>query len=207
VLGRNVPDELLNDDGLAGAGPAEHRRLAAFQERADEVHDLHTGLEDLGGRRLVGERRWRAVDRVAAGPGHRTLAVDRLADDVEDPTEGLGADRHRDRRSGVDRLHSAPEPIGGRHGDGPDPVVPKMLLHLGDDELAVVALHGERVIDLRQVPFLELDIEHRPDDLDDLACSFAFGGLCTLIRLRRFYGHLMIPSRLRRLMRFPAFPL
>jgi len=44
-----------------------------------------------------------------------------------------------------------------------------MLLHLGDDELAVVAFDREGVIDLRQVSFLELHVEHRPDDLHDLA--------------------------------------
>src|SRR5260221_569104 len=67
VLGGDVADELLDDDGLARAGAAEHGRLATLEERADEVNDLHARLEDLGRRRLVGEEGRGAGDRVAAG--------------------------------------------------------------------------------------------------------------------------------------------
>src|SRR5439155_70524 len=35
VLRRDVPDDLLNDDGLSAAGTAEHRGLSALQEPAD----------------------------------------------------------------------------------------------------------------------------------------------------------------------------
>ena len=56
-----------------------------------------------------------------------------------------------------------------------------MLLHTADqvDRHALevgIDLHG--VVDFRQVPFLELGVERRADDLDDLARlgSLAVGG-------------------------------
>src|SRR2546426_472163 len=56
VLGRDVPDELLDDDRLPHPGAAEHGSLSTLEERADEVDDLHPGLEDLGLSRLLCER-------------------------------------------------------------------------------------------------------------------------------------------------------
>ena len=63
VLLGDVADELLDDDRLADAGPAEDADLAALLERADEVDDLQPGLEDLDIGRLLVERRSGAVDR------------------------------------------------------------------------------------------------------------------------------------------------
>src|SRR6185295_14175089 len=63
VLLGDVPDQLLDDDGLADAGAAEDADLAALLERADQVDDLEAGLEDLDLGGLVLEGRWRAVDR------------------------------------------------------------------------------------------------------------------------------------------------
>ena len=65
VLGGDVADQLLDDDRLADAGPAEDADLAAAPERGDEVDDLDAGLEDLRlGLHLV-ERRGIAMDRQA----------------------------------------------------------------------------------------------------------------------------------------------
>jgi len=60
------------------------------------------------------------------------------------------------------------EPVGGRHRDGAHPVVSEVLLDFGDHVSAVLALHHERVVDLGQVAFFELNVEDRADDLDDL---------------------------------------
>ena len=51
VLGGDVADQLLDDDGLAGAGAAVGADLATLGEGGDEVDDLDAGLEDL--RRVV----------------------------------------------------------------------------------------------------------------------------------------------------------
>ena len=64
----DVVDQLHDDDGLADAGAAERADLAALEERADQVDDLDAGREHLRRRRLIGERRRRAVDRDSACP-------------------------------------------------------------------------------------------------------------------------------------------
>ena len=63
VLGRDVVDQLLDDDGLAHARAAEQADLAALQERLDQVDDLDAGLEHLLAGRLLVERRRLAMDR------------------------------------------------------------------------------------------------------------------------------------------------
>jgi peptide chain release factor 1 len=98
VLLRDVVDQLLDENRLADSRAAEEADLAAPHERRDQVDDLDPGLEDLDLRREVAEA-WRvAVDRPALHTvGWCFLLVDRLADHVPEPAEGLLADRHRDR--------------------------------------------------------------------------------------------------------------
>ena len=190
MLVPDVPDELHDHEGLADSGPAEDRGLAALLERADEVDDLDAGLEDLGGRRLVHERWRRAMDGVAAHALHRPLAVDRIAGDVEEATERRGTDRHRDRLPGREHLHAAPQAVARVHRDGADPVVAQVLLDLGHELALVVARDPERLVDLGQVTFLERHVQHRPDDLDDVAevLFLRFGDL-----FRGLDGHVSYP--------------
>src|SRR6266849_5656851 len=53
VLIGDVADELLDDDGLAGAGASEQPDLRALGEGAHEVDDLDPSLEDLDLRLLL----------------------------------------------------------------------------------------------------------------------------------------------------------
>ena len=174
VLHRDVVDQLLDDDGLADAGAAEQPDLAAAQVRLEQVDDLDAGLEHLQLGRLILERRRGAVNRPALGRLDRTIGeVDRLAEHVHDAAERRGADRHRDRRAGVDDLHAAAHAVGRLHRDGADAVLAEVLLDLADDVDGLAAGPGredpDRVVDGRQVPGLELDVDDRSDDLDDLA--------------------------------------
>src|SRR5207245_10780890 len=63
VLARDAIDHLLDDDGLADAGAAEHPDLSTLHVRLDEVDDLDAGLEHLDLRLELVERRRVAVDR------------------------------------------------------------------------------------------------------------------------------------------------
>ena len=108
----------------------------------------------------------------------RAALVDRLAEDVQDAAEGLAADRHRDRRAGVDGLHAADHAVGRLHGDAADLVLADVVRHFDDDvdghlsELAVVD-DADGVVDRRKMSFLELDVDGRADDLDDPGRSVA----------------------------------
>ena len=173
VLARDVVDQLLDQDGLAGAGAAEEADLAALHVRRDQVDDLEAGLEDLDGRREVAERGRVAVDRPPlACPPARLLLVDRLADHVPDPAERRVADGDRDRRARVDDVDAAREPVRRVHRDGADAIVAEVLLHLRDQRPAATVagrhLDRERVVDPRQL-VREDGVDDDALDLDHLA--------------------------------------
>ena len=65
VLLGEVVDQLLDQHRLADAGAAEQADLAALGVGREQVDDLDAGLEHLGRRRQVLDRRRRAVDRPA----------------------------------------------------------------------------------------------------------------------------------------------
>jgi hypothetical protein len=127
-----------------------------------------------------GAPRWIGQRRASAGIGG--AVVDRLTEHVEDATERGRADRHRDRRAGVDDVHAAHDGVGARHGDRAHRVATDVLLHLDRDvdPRAVRRRAGDpqRVVDLGQVLGLELDVENRADDLHDLADVVRGDGGC-----------------------------
>ena len=102
---------------------------------------------------LLLERRRRAVDRVALlRVGDRALAVDRLAEQVEDAAQALLAHRHRDRRAGVGRLHAAHQAVGRGHRDAAHDVVADVQRDLDREvDAARRVLDQDRVVDRRQL--------------------------------------------------------
>ncbi len=173
VLGRDVVDELHDEDRLADAGAAEKARLAAAGVRSDEVDDLDARLEDARRRLLLVELRRGAVDRPELLVADRCgVVVDRLAEHVEHAAEALGADRHHDRMARVLSLHAAREAVGGAHGDAARDAVTEMLHDLDDevdlDVLAYRPLDGDGVEDGRQFAGREFNIYDRSDDLYNL---------------------------------------
>src|SRR6185295_3177907 len=101
VLRRDVANQLLDEHGLAHAGAAEQPDLAAALIRREQVDDLDARLEQLLLGLLLVERGCRTMERIPLFRVHRPLAVDRVADEVEDAPETLLSDRHRDRRTRV----------------------------------------------------------------------------------------------------------
>src|SRR5215208_121785 len=172
----NVPDQFLDDDRLADAGTAEDADLAALLERADQVDDLEARLEDLDLGRLLVEGGCRAVDRQGVGAVDVALAVDRVAEDVEDTAEGHLAHRNGDRSARVDDGHIASEPVCRRHRHGSDPVVAEVLLDLAHERSLAVALDLDRVVDGRQLAGRTLDVDDRTRDLDHAAVLSGCGG-------------------------------
>ncbi len=164
VLGRDVVDQLLDQNGLADAGAAEQADLAALGVRGEEVDDLDAGLEDLLGRGQVLGARGGTVDRPAILALDRRALVDRLAEQVEDPAERVLADGHGDRGAGVDDGVAAAQAVGGVHRDRADAVVAEVLLDLEREveRVATVAL-GDLDLEGR----VDLGQAVREDDVDD----------------------------------------
>jgi len=167
VLLGDVPDQLLDDDRLAGSGASEEADLGALDEGADEVDDLDPRLQDLDRRLLVVDGRRRSVDRPALGAGRSRLVIDRLSDHVEHPAQRLDADRHHDRRARRGDLVTPPEAVGGVHRDAADRVVPDLLLDLHDHLPAVAGMDDHRVQDVGQLAGRELDVDDGADHLAD----------------------------------------
>src|SRR6266446_1271127 len=114
----------------------------------------------------------------------RRALVDGLADDVEDSPEGFVADRNGDGRAGIAHRHPARQPLGRRHGHRSHLALAEVLgdfehepLRVREDVLVLDPLHCERVVDVGELSRLELDVDDRPDDLDDLSHTHAFAPL------------------------------
>jgi peptide chain release factor 1 len=131
VLG-DAGDHLLDQHGLADAGPAEQADLAALDVRREQVDDLDAGLEHLGLRLQLVEGGRLAVDAPALLDVEllALLEVQALAEGVEDVAERRVADRHRDRAAGVGHLGTADQAVGGLQGDRADHAVTDVLGHL-----------------------------------------------------------------------------
>ena len=98
--------------------------------------------------------------------GHGSFAVDRFADDVEQPSQHLFTNRDLDGSPHVGYPGAARQAVGGIHGHAADQMFAQMLLHLQHQAAFSVpaVLDLERVVDGRQ--FLAAEI-HIDDDTDN----------------------------------------
>ena len=99
---------------------------------------------------------------------HLAEFIDRLADHVHDPSQGLPPDRDADRLTGIDGLHAAHHSVGGLHADAAHAVFSQVLLDLGADADRLAArfpLDNDAVVDRRKMLLLELAVNHRTDNL------------------------------------------
>ena len=104
--------------------------------------------------------------------------VNRLSEDIENTSQDFVADRYGNRRTSINRLHTAGQSIRRAHGDAAGHAVPKML-HDFDDQIDVdvagFALDGNCIENFRQFPGWKFNIYDRSDDLYDftsLRCSY-----------------------------------
>ena len=161
----DIVDQFLDQHGLADPGAAEQPDLAALGIRREQIDHLDAGDEDRAFGRLIDEQ-WRfGVDRGGALVADRAALVDRLADDIHDSAERLGADRHADLRPGVAHFLAARESFGGVHRDRPDHRFAEMLGNLEDQAVAII-VGLERAEDRRKLT-IERNIDDRADDLSD----------------------------------------
>ena len=85
------------------------------------------------------------MDRPALLDLDLVAAVDDLAEQVEDASQGDVAHRHGDGAAGVADLGAALEAVGGVHGDRAHAVVAQVLLDLEDHRVLAVRAAGLRL--------------------------------------------------------------
>ena len=135
----------------------------------EEVDDLDSRFEHVDRGVLFEEGGRLPVDGHGVLRVHGTEAVDRSADDVEYPAQAFGPDGHADRTAQVLRLHPSDQAVGDIHRDAADDVVAQMLGDLHDQVVLLIVDggigDGDGVHDVRELSFLERQIDDRPDDL------------------------------------------
>jgi hypothetical protein len=154
VLGRDVPDELLDKHCLPHARSAKEPHLAALKKRDDEINRFDSGLKYFSFGCLFVKGGRSTVDRESGhGRVERALPVDRLAKHVKKPPQRRFADRNRDGRTGRVHLLTAREPRCLIHGNRPDPIEAQMRSHFKHEASVYrVLLDDERVADSRTLP-------------------------------------------------------
>ncbi len=96
VLALLVDDRVDGDGGLARLAVADDQLALAAADRHHRVDRLEAGLHRLLDRAAVDDAGREALDLAELLRGDRALAVDRLAERVDDAADQLFADRHRD---------------------------------------------------------------------------------------------------------------
>src|ERR1700744_5946602 len=117
MLGRDVVDQLLNDDRLAYARSAEEADLAPLEEGLDQVDNFHAGLKHLLRGGLLFERGRLAMNGTHLLGGKRTKLLHREADHIEYTPQRTRPRRQGDRTAEVDHLHAAHHALGRFHRD------------------------------------------------------------------------------------------
>ena len=112
MLVGHVADQLHDQNRLADTGAAEQADLAAACIGRQQVNHLDAGLQHLGCGQDLGKAGCLPVDGQAFGILDRALAVNRIADHVEHPSQGRLTDRHHDGRTGVKGIDAAGNPVG-----------------------------------------------------------------------------------------------
>src|SRR6516164_1162631 len=163
-------DQLHNQHGLADPGAAEHRRLAAGDQRREQIDDLDAGVEDLARAALTLKRRRRGV----YGPalylgGERRTAIGRLTDRVEQPAEHRRSDRRADRRAERAGARPAPQAGGAAERYCPGHSRAEVLLYFGNQWRSQIPFDRDRFIDRRQHPARKSDVDDRAVDCGDAA--------------------------------------
>jgi hypothetical protein len=96
-----VQDRVENDGGLAGLAVADDQLALAAADRDERVDRLEAGRHRLMHRLARDDAGRLDVDAAAFCRDDRALAVDRVAERVDDAAEQAGADRHVDDRAGA----------------------------------------------------------------------------------------------------------
>ena len=160
----DVVNELLDEHSLADTGTTEETNLATTGVGSEEVDNLDTGLQDLGGSGLVDERRGVGVNGEELDAVDGTALINGLADDVHDTAKGGGTDGDTDGGAGVDDLLATDETLGTVHGNGADRVLTEVSGDLEDETTTVEVNDLERVENGGKVFTLELHVDDGTDD-------------------------------------------
>src|SRR5690606_38054347 len=134
-----VDDRVDAHRGLAGLTVADDQLALTAADRDHRVDGLDAGLHRLGHGLAVGDARGNDVDLAAFGGLDRALAVDRLAEGVDDAAEHPLAHRHAQELAGRADGVALLDLEVVTEDDGADDVLLEVHHLPGDDARALVA--------------------------------------------------------------------
>merc|ERR1712137_12305 len=170
----DVVNQLLNEDSLSDTSTSEETNLSTTSVRSQQVDNLDTGDEDLGGGGLLGELRGVGVDGGVLGSLDGTTLVNGVTSDVHDTTKGTVTNGDLDGSTGVGGLGTSDETLGTVHGNASDDVLTQMLSDF-ENQLLVTVLSGNSVENGRELLGVELDIHNSANDLVNLSFLLSIG--------------------------------
>ena len=169
MLGRDVSDQLLNQDRLTDTCTTEQTDLTTLCVRCQQIDDLDTGLENLLYRILVLELRRLPVDLPVLLCLRCRLSIDRIAQHIKQSAEGLLTYRNSDSGTCIRDDHVPLESLGCTQHDAAHDALPHLLCHL-HDTLSAMIIYLKCSLDLRKRCGIKRHIDDRSHHLHDFSC-------------------------------------
>merc|ERR1719309_321507 len=119
----DVVNQFHDEYGLAHTGTTEQTDLSSLGVGGEEVNNLDTSHKNLLLDAHLVELGRLGVNGLPLVGGDRTSLVNWVSHDVDDPAQGLGADRDHDGGAGVVEHLPADKTLGTVHGNGSDALV------------------------------------------------------------------------------------
>ena len=176
LVGALVDEGVERDRGLAGLAVADDQLALAAADRNERVERLEAGLDRLVDRLARDDAGRLDLDALALVGHDRALAVDRVAEAVDDAAEQALADRHVDDGLGAaDGVALADRRIGAEDDDA-DIVGLEVQRHALDAVAELDHLAGLDVVEAVDAGDAVADAEHGAD-LADLRVGAEAGDL------------------------------
>ena len=152
MLGGNISNQLLNQNGFSNTGTAEQTNLTALCIRCQQVNDLNAGFQNFYGRFLIPEGRSAPVNRPLFLCFYRACLVDRIAQNVKHSAQCCGSNRYLNAGSGRSDLHVLAKSLCRRKTDAANNFISHMLRHF-HHALFPVVYNGQCIPDHWQLSF------------------------------------------------------
>ena len=127
MLGRDIGDQFLNQNGLSYTGTSEKSDFSTLLIRTQKIDNLDTGFQHLCLSRLFFKCRRLSVNWMIFFYFRWFFFIDRISEYIEHTSQCLFADRHRNRGSCRNRFHASHQSIGRSHRDTANGIVTQML--------------------------------------------------------------------------------
>jgi len=169
----DVVNKLHNEHGFTDTGTTEKTNLTTSGVRGQKIDDLNTSNEEFGTLTLINESGGFSVDGSVLISGDGTALIDRLTNDIDDSTEGLGADGNHNGVASVDDILTTHKTLSGVESNGAHIVSTQML---GDfeDKTRAGTLDLKGVEDRGQLSF-EFDVNDGTNDLRNFSVRNSVG--------------------------------